>query len=105
MRKSLFILSFAFTFAVPFASATEQSELDQAIRQLQSAKIALARAEQAAKHIRVQERVYFDYVKARQEIDLVIQGINQYTNGNRAQPRDPRQVKTLTGEYDKVRAK
>lgn len=101
MRKSLFILSLCFTSS--FANATEQSELDQAVRQLQSAKIALERANKAAKHIRVQERVYFDYVKANQEIDLVIQGIKQYTNGNRAQPRDPRQIKTLTGEYDRVR--
>lgn len=103
MRKSLFILSLCFVST--FSNATEQSELDQAIRQLQSAKVALERANKATRNIRVQERVYFDYVKAHQEIDLIIRGIKQYSNGNRAQPRDPRQVKTLTGEYDKVRAR
>ncbi|MFU2099425.1 RAQPRD family integrative conjugative element protein [Mannheimia haemolytica] len=103
MRKSLFILSLCFVST--FSNATEQSELDQAIRQLQSAKVALERANKATQNIRVQERVYFDYVKAHQEIDLIIRGIKQYSNGNRAQPRDPRQVKTLTGEYDKVRAR
>lgn len=103
MRKSLFILSLCFVST--FSNATEQAELDQAIRQLQSAKVALERANKAAQNIRVQERVYFDYVKAHQEIDLIIRGIKQYSNGNRAQPRDPRQVKTLTGEYDKVRAR
>lgn len=103
MRKSLLILSFC--FAVPFVNATEQSELDQAIRQLQSAKAALARANKSVNNIRLQERVYFDYAKANSEIDLIISGIKQYTNGNRSQPRDPRKVRTLTGEYDKVRAK
>lgn len=103
MRKFLFVLSLC--SAVPLATATEQAELDQAIRQLQSAKVALERANKTAHHLRVQDRVYFDYAKARSEIDLIITGIKQYTNGTRAQPRDPREVRTLTGEYDKVRAK
>lgn len=101
-RTSLFFLSFFFATSIAFA--TEQAELDQAIRQLESAKKALDRAKKA-NQIRVQERIYFDYAKANQEIDLVIRGIKQYTNGNRSQPRDPRQVRTLTGEYDKVRSK
>lgn len=102
MRKSLLILSFF--LAIPVVNATEQAELDQAIRQLESAKKALDRANKVTNNLRVQERIYFDYKKAHQEIDLVIQGIKAYTNGNRAQPRDPRQIRTLTGEYDKVRA-
>lgn len=82
--------------------ATEQSELEQAIRQLDSAKQALVRAEsQARSHLKT--RVYFDYRKARQDIQTISLGINQYINSERAQPRDPRQLRTLSGEYDKVR--
>lgn len=103
MRPFIFLLSFC--CVIPFVNATEQAELDQAIRQLESAKLALERANKVTHNIRVQERIYFDYAKARGEIDLIIRGIKQYTNGNRAQPRDPSQIRTLTGEYDKVRGR
>lgn len=101
MRKLIFLSIFLLPH---LALATEQSELDQAIKQLQSAKAALNRANHAANGVRQQERVYFDYFKARQEIDLVIQGIRLYVNGSRAQPRDPSQIRVLTGDYDKVKA-
>ncbi|MDO5055640.1 MAG: RAQPRD family integrative conjugative element protein [Pasteurella oralis] len=84
--------------------ADEQAELEQAIRQLESAKQALVRAQQQAKGSNIKTRFYFDYAKARKEIDTVRSGIYYYLNNDRAQPRDPRAVRTLSGEYEKVRA-
>lgn len=100
MHKSLF-----FSLFLCFSSwvvASEQSELDQVIKQLQSAKAALKRANSEASRHRVQERVYFDYAKAHQEISTVISGIQLYINGERAQPRDPRKMRALTGHYNKT---
>lgn len=83
--------------------ADEQAELEQAIRQLESAKQALVRAQQQAKGSNVKTRFYFDYLKARKEIDTVRTGIYHYLNNDRAQPRDPRDIRTLSGEYEKTR--
>ncbi|MDO5055668.1 MAG: RAQPRD family integrative conjugative element protein [Pasteurella oralis] len=83
--------------------ADERAELEQAIRQLESAKQALVRAQQQAKGSNIKTRFYFDYAKARKEIDTVRSGIYYYLNNDRAQPRDPRVVRTLSGEYEKVR--
>ncbi|WP_419851715.1 RAQPRD family integrative conjugative element protein [Actinobacillus pleuropneumoniae] len=105
MRRLLTsIFLFSLTFSPAFSQASEQSELDQAIRQLESAKKALARAQNSAKSMQVKDRVYFDYAKARQDIDLIKLGIDRYINSNRAQPRDPRQIRTLSGAYDHVKA-
>lgn len=106
MRKSLIIFLFPALFAVP-SFANEQAELDQALRQLESAKQALYRAQQQARQsskVQVKARFYFDYLKARQDIELVKEGIHHYLNTDRAQPRDPRQLKTLSGDYNKIRA-
>lgn len=102
MRKSLFAL-ILFLSAVASAHAQESAELEQAIRQLNSAKQALLRAEKIAKTT-PHQRLYFHYPQAHQDIDLVVQGIRHYINSERLQPRDPRQLKTLSGEYDKLRA-
>lgn len=104
MRKT-FLPVLIFLISSPLALATEQSELDQAMRQLDAAQQALARAHTAANSSKAKERIYFDYAQARRDIDLVKAGIARYINSNRAQPRDPRQIRTLSGEYDKVRAK
>lgn len=88
-------------FYSPSSLASEQSELDQAKRQLEAARQALFRAKADAERNR--SRVYFDYARANQDITLIQQGIDRYINSNRAQPRDPRQIRTLSGDYDKVR--
>lgn len=85
------------------ASEFEQAELVQVIRQLESAKQALARANAKALKSGTSERVYFDYAKARQDIDLIKTGIDHYINSNRAQPRNPNQIRTLSGDYDRVK--
>lgn len=106
MRKITLFLLISSLFP-PLSYASERAELDQALRQLESAKQALYRAQVQARQssqVQVKERFYFDYLKARQDIDLVKSGIFQYLNNDRAQPRDPRQIRTLSGQYDKMRA-
>ncbi|WP_245853355.1 RAQPRD family integrative conjugative element protein [Pasteurella oralis] len=85
------------------AYAGEQAELEQAIRQLKSAQQALVRAENNARSSGIKNRIYFDYDKAHKEIETISSGIYFYINSDRAQPRDPRQLSTLTGEYNKQR--
>ncbi|MGQ9444977.1 integrative conjugative element protein, RAQPRD family [[Pasteurella] aerogenes] len=96
MRK--IVISLLCLCASTIAFADEQSELQQAIRQLESSKQALIRAEQQAK-VGLRSRVYFDYRKAQQEIQEIERGINQFINSSRSQPRDPSQIRTLTGDY------
>lgn len=104
MRKLLTsIFLFSITLSPSLSYGSEQAELDQAIRQLESAKKALERAKVSANATKVKQRIYFDYIKAYQDIDLIKTGIDRYINSNRAQPRDPRQIRALLGEYDKVK--
>lgn len=104
MRKTTLILLMSSLFSLPnFTLANEQAELDQALKQLEAAKHALYRAQVQARSTNVKDRFYFDYIKARQDIDLVRSGISHYLNNERAQPRDPRQIRTLSGQYGKIR--
>ena len=82
--------------------ASEESELDQAIRQLNAAEQALARAKQQAK-TDIKHRFYFDYQQAQTDIDKIRRGINRYVNSERAQPRDMKQLKALSGDYERHR--
>ncbi|QIA76791.1 RAQPRD family integrative conjugative element protein [Rodentibacter caecimuris] len=101
MRNAAFVFLFSFVCSA-VAYADETSELEQAMRQLESAKQALIRAQKSA-NAGLKSRLYFDYQKAHQDINTVKQGINLYINGDRAQPRDPRKLKSLSGYYDKLR--
>lgn len=104
LKRFPIILFFSVSIFSFNAFADEQTELQQAIRQLESAKQALIRAQQQAKNTKAQARFYFDYLKAQKEIDIVISGIHYYLNNDRAQPRDPRQLRTLSGDYEKMKA-
>ncbi|HDR1435562.1 TPA: RAQPRD family integrative conjugative element protein [Pasteurella multocida] len=84
------------------AIASEQSELAQAIRQLNAAEQALTRAQNQAK-TEVKHRFYFDYPSARADINKVRIGINNYINSERALPRNPKQLKDLSGDYERNR--
>ncbi|HII3839974.1 TPA: RAQPRD family integrative conjugative element protein [Pasteurella multocida] len=84
------------------AVASEQSELAQAIRQLNAAEQALTRAQNQAR-TEVKYRFYFDYPSARADINKVRIGINNYINSERALPRNPKQLKDLSGEYERNR--
>lgn len=86
------------------AVASEQSELAQAIRQLNAAEQALMRAQNQAR-TEVKHRFYFDYPSARADINKVRSGINNYINSERAQPRHPKQLKNLSGDYERNRGR
>ncbi|MDP8189074.1 RAQPRD family integrative conjugative element protein [Pasteurella skyensis] len=104
MRKLLTpIILFSISVSPAFSYASEQTELDQALHQLEAAKKALKRAQIAANSKHIKSRIYFDYTKAQEDINLIKQGINRYINGNRSQPRDPRQIRTLSGDYDHIK--
>ena len=83
-------------------TASEQSELAQAIRQLNAAEQALVRAQNQAR-TDVKHRFYFDYKAARADIHKVRTGIDNYVNSERAQPRNPKQLKSLSGDYERNR--
>lgn len=82
------------------AVASEQSELAQAVRQLNAAEQALMRAQNQAR-TEVKHRFYFDYPSARADINKVRSGINNYINSERAQPRNPKQLKNLSSDYER----
>ena len=82
------------------AVASEQSELAQAVRQLNAAEQALMRAQNQAR-TEVKHRFYFDYPSARADINKVRSGINNYINSERAQPRNPKKLKNLSGDYER----
>ncbi len=101
------LISFSLIFSTALwagvSYASEQAELDQALKQLVSAQQALMRADKASRQTHIKNRVYFDYKQAHDDIYLIKQGIERYINSNRAQPRDPRLMRGLSGDYDRVR--
>ncbi|EHK90243.1 RAQPRD family integrative conjugative element protein [Aggregatibacter actinomycetemcomitans] len=107
IKKSIFysINALAITLcSLPTAIASEQSELAQAMRQLNAAEQALMRAKNQAR-TEVKHRFYFDYPSARADINKVRSGINNYINSERAQPRNPKQLKDLSGDYERNRGR
>ncbi|AKO30855.1 hypothetical protein RZ60_03635 [[Haemophilus] ducreyi] len=84
------------------AQATEQEQLEQAIKQMDAAKLSLQRAAQQAK-TSVKSREFFDYTAAQRDITTVQEGIKQYINPSRAIPRNPKAVRALTEDYTKLR--
>lgn len=103
LKRFPIVLLFSVSLCSMHTFANEHAELEQAIRQLDSAKQALIRAQQQAGRSTVKTRFYFDYKKAKKEIDMVRSGIHHYLNNERAQPRDPQQIRTLSGEYERSR--
>ena len=85
--------------------ANESQELDQAIRQLNAVKTALIRASQEAKieNQNIHRRAYFDYRTALKDVDTIKRGIQHYLNPKRQSPRNPRELRTLTDDYSKLR--
>ncbi|OBW94616.1 RAQPRD family integrative conjugative element protein [Gallibacterium anatis] len=89
------IAVFAFSSS---ALASEQSELAQAVKQLNAAKQSLQRAQAQARNVPT-NRFYFDYRQAHADINVVAAGINHFLNNDRAQPRQPEQLQSLDGDY------
>ncbi|AWX14712.1 conjugal transfer protein [Mergibacter septicus] len=99
--KKFLLLSGCLLLYSPHLYASESAELAQAIAQLTAAEQSLIRAKE--QNTDISTRFYFDYVKAMHEIQTVRHGIYRYLNNERAQPRDPNKLGTVSGLYEKRR--
>ncbi len=78
-------------------ASPESTQLALALKQLNSVKTSLERA-QARASTDPQSRYFFDYQQAQQDITAVEQGINRYLTPARAQPRA---VQPLSASYQR----
>lgn len=83
------------------AQAAEKDELAQVMRQLDQVQASYDRARALSAQSADDGRFYFDYVRASQDILAMKQGISQYLDPSRAQPRDAAAVE---GRYRQERA-
>ena len=92
---------FLFTLAIPVLAA-EQDELATAMRQLDQVQAALERARGAAVQSGASEpsRYFFDYPRARADLETIRNGIDRYLTPSRAQPRT---TSTVNGHYRRER--
>ena len=92
---------FLFTLAIP-VQAAEQDELATAMRQLDQVQAALERARVAAVQSGSSEpsRYFFDYSRARADLETIRNGIDRYLTPSRAQPRT---TTTVNGHYRRER--
>ncbi|ENP1270534.1 integrative conjugative element protein, RAQPRD family [Salmonella enterica] len=84
------------------AQAAEKDELAQVMRQLDQVQASYDRARALSAQSADDGRFYFDYVRASQDILAMKQGISQYLDPSRAQPRDAAAVE---GRYRQERAR
>ncbi|HCL5535548.1 TPA: integrative conjugative element protein, RAQPRD family [Citrobacter werkmanii] len=84
------------------AQAAEKDELAQVMRQLDQVQVSYDRARALSAQSADDGRFYFDYVRASQDILAMKQGISQYLDPSRAQPRDAAAVE---GRYRQERAR
>lgn len=96
IKKTLLIVCVWGAMQTSFATETEQ--LTQAMRQLDAVKAALLRAktEASLENRQVQKRAVFLYTQALNDVATMKQAIGDYLNPNRIQPRNPKQLKTLS---------
>ncbi|ASG86830.1 integrative conjugative element protein, RAQPRD family [Salmonella enterica] len=83
------------------AQAAEKDELAQVMRQLDQVQASFDRARALSAQSDDDGRFYFDYVRASQDILAMKQGISQYLDPSRAQPRD---AAAVTGRYRQERS-
>ncbi|EOZ9370920.1 RAQPRD family integrative conjugative element protein [Citrobacter werkmanii] len=93
---SLFLLPTLLIWPQAWASP-ETTQLALALKQLDSVKISLERAQTRAS-TDPQSRYIFDYLQAQQDIYTVEQGIRRYLTPARAQPRT---VQPLSTNYQR----
>ncbi len=78
-------------------ASPESTQLVLALKQLDSVKNSLERAQSSAS-ADPQSRYFFDYLQAQQDITAVEQGIRRYLSPARAQPRA---VQPLSASYQR----
>ncbi|EDW4374568.1 integrative conjugative element protein, RAQPRD family [Salmonella enterica subsp. diarizonae] len=88
--------------AVSSASASEKDELALVMRQLDQLQASLDRAQSLSVQDAGDGRFYFDYARATGDLRAMKQGISQYLDPSRAQPRLP-EGDAVSGQYRRER--
>ncbi|EBI1833004.1 integrative conjugative element protein, RAQPRD family [Salmonella enterica] len=103
MSRRFFLISIiVLSLAVSSASASEKDELALVMHQLDQLQVSLNRAEALSARDAGDGRFYFDYARATGDLRAMQQGISQYLEPSRAQPRLP-QGYTVSGQYRRER--
>ncbi|EBS5580321.1 integrative conjugative element protein, RAQPRD family [Salmonella enterica subsp. enterica serovar Oranienburg] len=90
------------SLAVSSASASEKDELALVMRQLDQLQAAFDLAQALSAQDAGDGRFYFDYARATGDLQAMQQGISQYLEPSRAQPR-LLQGYTVRGQYRRER--
>ncbi|HAV0429292.1 TPA: raqprd family integrative conjugative element protein [Klebsiella oxytoca] len=97
MQSQTALLLLIIPFPVLVIASPESTQLSLALKQLDSVKTSLERAQSNA-NTDPQSRYFFDYQQAQQDITTVEQGIRRYLSPARAQPRA---VQPLSASYQR----
>ncbi|EBW6362348.1 integrative conjugative element protein, RAQPRD family [Salmonella enterica subsp. enterica serovar Oranienburg] len=101
MSRCYFLMpAIVFVLASSSALASEKDELALVMRQLDQLQASLDRARTLS--AQADGRFYFDYARARGDIRAMKQGISQYLDPSRAQPRLP-DADSVIGQYRRER--
>ncbi|EBS4548897.1 integrative conjugative element protein, RAQPRD family [Salmonella enterica subsp. enterica serovar Newport] len=84
------------------AFASEKDELALVMRQLDQLQASIDRAQSLNAQASGDGRFYFDYPRATGDIRAMKQGISQYLDPSRAQPRLP-EGDAVSGQYSRER--
>ncbi|WZX58120.1 RAQPRD family integrative conjugative element protein [Salmonella enterica subsp. diarizonae serovar 58:r:z53] len=108
-RRFFLIPVIVLSLAVSSAFASEKDELALVMRQLDQLQASLDRAQALSAQDAGDGRFYFDYTRATGDLRAMKQGISQYLEPSRAQPRLPqgwsshtRERVNITGNGDGV---
>lgn len=101
-RRYFLITATLLSLAVPAALASEKDELALVMRQLDQLQASLDRAQTLSAQASGEGRFYFDYTRATADIRAMKQGISQYLDPSRAQPRLP-EGDAVSGQYRRER--
>lgn len=96
MRRYFLIPVTLLALASSSSLASEKDELALVMRQLDQLQASLDRAQTLS--AQADGRFYFDYARAGGDIRAMKQGISQYLDPSRAQPRLP-EGDTVSGQY------
>lgn len=101
-RRYFLIPATLLALASSSAFSSEKDELALVMRQLDQLQASLDRAQSLRAQDSGEGRFYFDYARATVDIRVMKQGISQYLDPSRAQPRLP-DGDAVSGQYRRER--